>query len=579
MKVLIVDDAAAIRRRMARLVGELAGVDTVLQSSGREGALALLAQERPDVVLLDPLLAEGHGMDLLRRIGQLACKPRVIVTASWCGPGMQARCLEAGAECFFEKGAQVLEALDAVRHMAEEHDAERNMDQGQEQGGCGGGDGVGAGAGAGAVVPADGPAPRADAAGRLTVLVVEDDAFARKALVRQLRGLGADAVIEAGDGVQALAVLRERDNAVQLILCDLDLPRMDGLEFMRHLGSLRSPASLVITSAADPGLLNSVQMMCRAYGMLPLGVLPKPVPLERLRALVARAREPLAEQAARAAAGGPEFTLAQILEGLRLDQFEPFFQPKVELSSGRIVGAEALVRWSHPRHGLVAPHAFIGILERGGHIDSLTFMVLEKAARACQRWNSAGHDLTVSVNLSLLSLADTRLAERVCAVVRASGLAPTRLTLEVTETAAMTDVGSALENLARLRLRGFGLSIDDFGTGFASMQQLARVAFSELKIDRGFVSAMADTREARAIVESSIDMTRRLGITAVAEGIETEAEWQALRAAGCTLAQGFLVSPPVPECAFLALCARPAAAGLGLGGTGDYPLPESALPA
>jgi EAL domain-containing protein (putative c-di-GMP-specific phosphodiesterase class I) len=133
------------------------------------------------------------------------------------------------------------------------------------------------------------------------------------------------------------------------------------------------------------------------------------------------------------------------------------------------------------------------------------------------------------------------------------------MTLEVTETAAMTDVGPALENLARLRMRGFGLSIDDFGTGFASMQQLGRIAFSELKIDRGFVSAMADTRQARAIVESSIDMARRLGITAVAEGIETQAEWDALRAAGCTQAQGYFVSRPVAEADFVALCAKRAA--------------------
>jgi EAL domain-containing protein (putative c-di-GMP-specific phosphodiesterase class I)/DNA-binding NarL/FixJ family response regulator len=544
MKVLIVDDAPIVRGRMARLVGNVPGVSTVLQSRDYAETLDVMAQERPDTVLLDLLMPGGNGLELLQRMRRAACGPRVIVTSAWTEPGMRERCMHAGADCFFEKGTQVLETLDAVRHMAAEHaDTAAN------------------GPVAVASAPSSSAAPAVSdvANAALTVLVIEDKDFQRKVLVRQLRAQGVQTVLEADDGEQALALLRQPGNGVRLVLCDLDMPRMDGLEFMRHLGGIGSSASLVITSAVDVALLNSVQMMCRAYGIQPLGVLEKPVNPDCLRTLLARARAPLTVQAARVAGRTPVFALDEILEGLRLDQFEPFFQPKVELACGRIVGAEALVRWRHPQHGLIAPHAFIETLEHSGHIDTLTFMMMDKAARACHRWNRSGQDLTVSVNLSLVSLADIQLAERLDAVVRAVGLAPRRMTLEVTETAAMTDVGPALENLARLRMRGFGLSIDDFGTGFASMQQLGRIAFSELKIDRGFVSAMADTRQARAIVESSIDMARRLGITAVAEGIETQAEWDALRAAGCTQAQGYFVSRPVAEADFVALCAKRAA--------------------
>ncbi|MCW5642982.1 MAG: EAL domain-containing protein [Rhodoferax sp.] len=548
MRVLIVDDAPIVRGRMARLVGNLPGVGEVLQSEDYRNTLSLIEQERPDVVLLDLFMPGGSGLELLYRIGAVAPAPKVIVMSAWTEPGMRERCIDAGARCFFEKGTQVLETLDAVRHMAVEH-ADDTIP--------------------GGLMPepaaTDAPAqsfalPVADPANAaLTVLVVEEQDFSRKVLVRQLRALGAVNVLQASDGEQALELLRRPDNAVGLILCDLDMPRMDGLEFMRHLGAIRSAASLVITGAVDVALLNSVQMMCRAYGIRPLGVLEKPVNSECLRTMMARARKPMPGPALVDAAGGPEFSLDEILGGLQQEQFEPFFQPKVELAGGRIVGAEALARWRHPQHGLISPRAFIEPLERSGHIDTLTFKMLEQAAHACHRWNRSGHDLSVSVNLSLVSLADTRLATRVAAVVRAVGLAPRRLTLEVTETAAMTDVGPALENLARLRLRGFGLSIDDFGTGFASMQQIGRIAFNELKIDRGFVSAMGDTREARAIVESSIDIARRLGIPAVAEGIETQAEWDALRSAGCTQAQGFFVSRPVPETEFLSLCLQQAA--------------------
>ena len=548
MRVLIVDDAPIVRGRMARLVGNLPGVGPVLQSEDYRNTLGVIERERPDVVLLDLFMPGGSGLNLLHRIGQMEPAPKVIVMSAWTEPGMRERCIDAGARCFFEKGTQVLETLDAVRHMAMEH-ADETIPGGL----------LPEPAATGSVAQAFG-LPVADAANAaLTVLVVEDQDFPRKVLVRQLRALGAVNVLQACDGEQALELLRRPDNTVGLILCDLDMPRMDGLEFMRHLGIIRSPASLVITGAVDVALLNSVQMMCRAYGIRPLGVLEKPVNAECLRSMMARARQAMPGPTALDPGGGPVFSLDEILGGLQQGQFEPFFQPKVELAGGRIVGAEALARWRHPQHGLISPQAFIEPLEQSGHIDTLTFMMLEKAAHACHRWNRSGHDLSVSVNLSLVSLADTRLAARVAAVVRAVGLAPRRLTLEVTETAAMSDVGPALENLARLRLRGFGLSIDDFGTGFASMQQIGRIAFSELKIDRGFVAAMGDTREARAIVESSIDIARRLGISAVAEGIETQGEWDALRAAGCAQAQGFFVSRPVAERDFVSLCQQRAA--------------------
>jgi EAL domain-containing protein (putative c-di-GMP-specific phosphodiesterase class I)/DNA-binding NarL/FixJ family response regulator len=537
MKVLIADDAPMIRGRLARMVADMPGVSSVFQSADYADTVEVIDRERPDAVLLDLFMPGGTGLDVLKHIGDEPSRPQVFIMTAWAENEMRQRCLEAGAVSFFEKGAQFLDAVDAVRALAARPTRDRQA------------------ATAGTSVFAVAAPPQAQ--DNLAVLVVEDHDFQRKVLVRQLRALGATEVLEAGDGEQALALLSEHKAPVHLILCDLDMPRMDGMEFMRHLGESRSTASLVITSASDVALLNSVQMMCHAYGIRPLGVLEKPVDGERLRALMLQARNPVAGKAPRpTATKRSAFTLEQILEGLRQGQFEPFYQPKVALAGGQIVGAEALARWRHPEQGVIAPFAFIDLLEQSATIDELTFQMLEQSARACRRWNDAGLALNVSVNLSLVSLADTRLAERIAAVVRGTGLSPRTMTLEITETAAMTDVGPALENLARLRMRGFGLSIDDFGTGFASMQQIGRVAFSELKIDRGFVAAMGEKREARAIVESSIDMAQRLGIKSVAEGIETQAEWDCLSAAGCDLAQGYLISPPVDEAQFIDLCRR-----------------------
>jgi EAL domain-containing protein (putative c-di-GMP-specific phosphodiesterase class I) len=391
----------------------------------------------------------------------------------------------------------------------------------------------------------------------LVVLVVEDDDFQRRTVARMLRSLGAREVREAGDGGQALASIRGAAQ-VDLVVCDLDMPEMDGMEFIRHLGQANSAVSVIIASAQDRSLLSSVDKMARAYGVRLLGAIEKPVTLEGLENLIAL-HEPPKPQPARASASVTSFSLEHILHGVREKQFEPFFQPKVGLASGRVLGAEALARWRHPELGIVAPYAFIAPLEQSGNIDSLTLLMLEKSALACGAWRERGMELTVSVNVSLVSLADTTLAARITDIVRSAGLDPRHMILEITETAAMTEVAPALENLARLRMRGFGLSVDDYGTGFSSLQQLTRVAFTELKIDQGFVTGCAANPASRAIVESSVEMARRLDIKSVAEGVETQADWDVLKAVGCDVAQGFFIAKPMQESSFVAFCTADAA--------------------
>lgn len=389
----------------------------------------------------------------------------------------------------------------------------------------------------------------------ITLLIVEDNYFQRTMLACLARSAGAAEVLEAGDGLQALEVLRNHAGSVDLILCDLDMPNMDGMEFIRHLVEIESSTALAITSAVDTSIVSAVQTMCQAYGITPLGVLAKPVTLERLKQLMQRISAPRQNHSP-GATPSPEFSMDEILTGIRDEQFEPFYQPKIELASGRVVGAEALARWRHPELGLIPPHAFIDQLERSDMIDMLTFRILTQSASACRRWRDDGLDLSVSVNLSLASLSNTTLADRIRTAVRQGKLEPRHMILEITETTAISSVAPALENLARLRVHGFGLSIDDFGTGYAGMQQLGCVAFTELKIDRGFVSDMLEKREALAIVESSIDVARRLGISCVAEGVETRSQLTALKNAGCGLAQGFLIARPVAEGEFVALCAE-----------------------
>ena len=380
-------------------------------------------------------------------------------------------------------------------------------------------------------------------------LVAEDHDFQRGVLVRILQTLGAKAVHEAADGHGALKILRDPTRPVDIVISDLEMPGMDGMEFVRHLGETGVRVSIILASALERKLLASIATMSEAYGINLLGVVEKPITPAKLEALITL-HKPAQAQRGRPKTAGPTFTLEEIAAGLRNNEFEPFFQPKVELATGRVKGAEALARWRHPQHGIIAPYAFIQPLEDNDLIDELAWIMLRKAAAFCSTWRSAGLEATVSVNLSLKSLTDIRLADRVTELVLSENLEPRHMVLELTESAATTDLGKALENLARLRIKGFGLSIDDYGTGYSSMQQLTRIAFTELKIDQSFVTNAAKQESAKVILESSLDMARKLNITAVAEGVETQADWNLLRQLGCGLAQGYFVARPMEAGAY-----------------------------
>ena len=383
----------------------------------------------------------------------------------------------------------------------------------------------------------------------LHILVVEDDDFQRQLTVGMLRSLGVLAVSESSNGRQALEFIRDADSRpVDVTLCDLEMPEMDGMEFMRHVGQEGLETAIVITSALDGKLLSSVARMAKMYGIRLLGTIEKPVVVERIKEVLKKHYQ--AEEPRQHTASSLTFGIDEICEGIRAGQFEPFFQPKVDLKSGRLSGAEALARWVHPQHGVLGPEVFISQLEQSGNIDDLTFSMLRKSALACRRFLEKGHPLTVSVNLSLRSLDNPLLADKITQLVRDEGLGLEYIILEITESAAMTDVAHALENLARLCMNGFALSIDDYGTGYSSMQQLTRIAFSELKIDQSFVKDFVDTPSMGVIVESSIDMARKLGMKSVAEGVETQQDWDMLNKIGADTAQGYYIAKPMDLEAF-----------------------------
>lgn len=384
----------------------------------------------------------------------------------------------------------------------------------------------------------------------LIFLVIEDHEFQRETLVEMLQGLQAGNVYSAADGQKGLEVLVKLGCRVDVVITDVEMPRMDGLEFVRRAGEAGYRGSVIIASALGRTLLAAAEAMTEAYGMSLLGSISKPVTPASLEALLVRHGAPEPKLQVRSPSR-PAYTLDEIIRGLDQDEFDPFFQPKVDLATRRVVGAEALARWRHPQHGILLPATFIRLLEDGGKIDELMWVMLDKAIAFCSTLNAAGMASSIAVNISVKSLNNTELANRVAEIAQGHNVEPAQVDLEITETAATTNLGAALENLARLRMKGFGLSIDDFGTGHSSMQQLSRIPFTELKIDRSFVTSAGTHEAARVMLTSSLEIARRLNLKTVAEGVETHQQWDMLRECGYDLAQGYFIAEPMDAKTYL----------------------------
>jgi diguanylate cyclase len=230
------------------------------------------------------------------------------------------------------------------------------------------------------------------------------------------------------------------------------------------------------------------------------------------------------------------------------NQLVLYYQPQIDLRNGRghVTGVEALVRWTHPEHGLIMPNQFIGLAEQQGLIDGITHWTLAAAFTQRQLWQDIGLDLTVSVNLSMRSLLDPRLPASVDMLLQRSGLSPQTIVLEVTESALMVDKERTLASLKKIAALGVRISVDDFGTGYSSLEYLRRMPVSEVKIDQSFVREAHGVDQDRAIVESVIALGHRLGLTVVAEGVEDHRTLSLLQNMGCDSVQGFYFSKPLP---------------------------------
>lgn len=377
----------------------------------------------------------------------------------------------------------------------------------------------------------------------IRLMAVDDEPVMLRLLERMLNQLGHSPVTLCSGARQALQVLDQTPQAPNLILLDLGMPDMDGIEFLRRLAERHYTGAVIIVSGEDETILRSVESLMHIHGINSLGLLHKPFKPDSLSALLGRWKPAASRQprVAKASYGAEEVRRA-ISDGQLLN----YYQPKVAVTTGDVVGVEALVRWRHPDAGIVFPDQFIGVAETHGLMGQLTRSVLGIALAQCRAWHADGLELQIAVNVSMQNLESLGFPDMLAEQAAAAAVPAEFVTVEVTESRLMDNFTVALDVLNRLRLKRFRLSIDDFGTGHSTFSKLADIPFDELKVDRGFVHGAATNATLRAIYSASLALGRTLKMAVVAEGVEDRTDWDYLRKTHCDLAQGYFIAKPMP---------------------------------
>lgn len=378
----------------------------------------------------------------------------------------------------------------------------------------------------------------------IKILILDDDTFMLKLLSKMLVKLGYADIVTCDNGSDALKKIDQTETHPDLILLDLNMPDMDGIEFVRYLVDRNYHGTLILVSGEDERMLRTAEKLVHAHKIPMPGYLHKPVDPVKLAEILQRwEAETLTHIAP---ASKKNYSASEIESAIAHEELINYYQPKVSVATGEVIGVESLVRWRHPQDGLVMPDRFIHTVEKNKLIDNLTRLVLKQAIVQAGKWHRDGLALRVSINVTMDNLASLDFQDMVFNLVSENNLPPQKIVIEITESQIMgPDARAPLEILMRLRLKRFHLSIDDFGTGHSSLAQLRDIPFNELKIDQGFVHRAWEDETLRAIYDASLAVGKQLGMDIVAEGVEDRNDWELLRQTDCDMAQGNFISVPL----------------------------------
>ncbi len=371
----------------------------------------------------------------------------------------------------------------------------------------------------------------------MRLLILDDEAEIGEmiCLLARSAGLEARSTIDPG----TFFGLLESWDPTHICL-DLVMPDMDGVEVIGALAKVHCRAKLIIVSGVNTRVIAAAERSAAEHGLIIAGTLSKPFRPDSLLDLLNW--HPSTVLSSHTLGAVADFDGTELEAGIRRQEFFVAYQPKINLRTGDIAGFEALLRWKHREMGAIPPDVFIPVAERAGLINDLTYLVAERAFA----WHSRVGVGSIAINLSTHSLDNPEFVENIIALGAKYGIATRNVIFELTETSAMADPTASLDLLTRLRVKGFHLSIDDFGTGFSSMQQLVRLPFSEIKVDRSFCMTARTSAESRSVIESILTLGHSLGLRTVAEGVEDGETLDYLTKKGCDLAQGYHIARPMP---------------------------------
>lgn len=384
-----------------------------------------------------------------------------------------------------------------------------------------------------------------------SVLIMDDDPILCAVAESFFQARGATQVWTASDGKEALDLLYDRSHEIDFILTDLNMPKLDGVQFFRYMKKCNYDGPFAILSGEDLAVMRTAERLARSHDLNLVGSLTKPFNPAELEGVL-NALQPKTANGEK----GPEIRVTpnDVEAAIEAGQIVPYYQPKIDVPGGETKSAECLARWIHPQHGIIPPNIFIPIAEEYGLIFKLTDAMLAKMIEDATLWQRYGIGVSFALNLSAEILQNLEFPDHVAAVIDAAGLQRNRFTFEITESQILNNKAAALEVVTRLRLLGFAISIDDFGTGYSNLENLREFPFSELKIDRSFIQNAETDPFAKTCVETSVNLGKNLGLRIVAEGVETKSHLELVAKAGVDQIQGYFFSKPLPPDGFMRWC-------------------------
>lgn len=382
-----------------------------------------------------------------------------------------------------------------------------------------------------------------------TVLIVDDDPIQVALLTSYFIAMGVSSVDGATNAAEALSKLQENGESIDLVVTDLQMPQMDGLEFMRNIKDTAFSGRFAIVSGVKNNLLGHAAKLAKMHSLDLIGHIQKPITKDSLDTVFLKSHS---DQIETGRSNASIITQEAFSKAIRFKEIVAYYQPKVCVQSGKIAGAEALARWVTPDGTTISPEDFVQFASKAGRMNELTFHLFETVLQDLSEFLKFHSDITIAINLDAENIRNRALPDQFHDRMSVYGIQAQNISFEVTETNILDLDVTTLEVLSRLRVFDFNLAIDDFGTGSSNIQTLRDFPFTELKIDKSFITDAITNSFSRETVKAAVNLARQQEMLVVAEGVEDVATWKMIKELGIDQAQGYLVSKAMPKQDFAA---------------------------